>query len=162
MQPLGSPRHRVSRAGRGPVSSGGTGRTAVLNRASPPHTLLRSSPLPSPAPHLLSGARPPPPSRGCARASRHGSRHRGLPGPPAGSAAEMGKQDPSLALLWCPGIAAERAGRWGRILPAASAPCQPCLLPCHRLTAPGGPQSTAPHCQYCQAPTAAPSAPQRG
>lgn len=71
------------------------GRMAALNRASPPHRLLRSQPRPR------ASSRPPPPSRGCANASRHGSGHRALPWPPA---VKMGKQDPGLALLYPPPV----------------------------------------------------------
>lgn len=102
---------------------------AELNRASPPHRLLRSQPRPR------ASSRPPPPSWGCANASRHGSGHRALPWPPA---VKMGKQDPGLALLYPPvqnqvikqtsGKDAAPVGKVGPkcrgALPQLPAPCQ--------------------------------------
>lgn len=98
------------------------GRMAALNHASPPHRLLRSQPRPR------ASSRPPPPSRGCANASRHGSGHRALPWPPA---VKMGKQDPGLALLYPPpsstGLPSGPAGRmrhlWVRGAPNAEGLC---------------------------------------
>lgn len=98
------------------------GRMAELNRASPPHRLLRSQPRPR------ASSRPPPPSWGCANASRHGSGHWALPWPPA---VKMGKQDPGLALLYPPlsntGLSSGPAGRmqhlWVRWAPNAGGLC---------------------------------------